>query len=148
MMVLSLWAMVSTVRSANSRRIVSWMRSSVSMSTAAVASSRTRILLLRSSARAKHTNCRWPTLWKRENVFIKRRRGNVAFSKTKTILRITVLKQILNNFEPPLFEIDYDIAVNHPLFHRIGNGLVLVFFVVFIFLSIAFCVDFSHTVIS
>ena len=56
--------MVNTVRSANSRRIVCWMRSSVSRSTAAVASSRTRILLSRSSARAKHNNCRWPTLWK------------------------------------------------------------------------------------
>ena len=62
-MVLSLWAMVNTVRSANSRRIVCWMSSSVSKSTAAVASSRTKILLLRSSARAKHTNWRWPTLW-------------------------------------------------------------------------------------
>ena len=63
-MVLSLCAMVNTVRSANSRRMVCWMSSSVSRSTAAVASSRTRTLLLRSSARAKHTNCRWPTLWK------------------------------------------------------------------------------------
>ena len=68
MMVLSLCAMVNTVRSANSRRIVCWMSSSVSRSTAAVASSRTKILLLRSSARAKHTNCRWPTLWKKNYI--------------------------------------------------------------------------------
>ena len=41
MMVLSLWAMVSTVQEANSALMVSCTRSSVSRSTAAVASSRT-----------------------------------------------------------------------------------------------------------
>ncbi len=70
---LSLWAIVSTVHSANSVRIVAWIRSSVSRSTAAVASSRMRTLVFRSKARARHTNWRWPTLavWKSErwNVF-------------------------------------------------------------------------------
>ena len=61
-MVLSLWAMVNTVQSANSRRIVCWMSSSVSRSTADVASSRIKIFPLRRSARAKHTSCLSPTL--------------------------------------------------------------------------------------
>ena len=56
MMVLSLWAMVMTVQSGNSERMVFWMRSSVSRSTAAVASSRTRILVFLRRARARHTN--------------------------------------------------------------------------------------------
>jgi len=62
MMVLMRWAIVSTVQSANSRRIVFCINSSVSMSTAAVASSRTRILVLRSSVRARQISCFWPTL--------------------------------------------------------------------------------------
>ena len=62
MIVFSLCAMVNTVLSANSRRMVFWISSSVSRSTAAVASSRTRILLFLNSARARHINCRWPTL--------------------------------------------------------------------------------------
>jgi len=62
MMVLSLCAIVSTVQLENSVRMVAWIRSSVSRSTAAVASSNTRILDLRSNARAKHTSWRWPTL--------------------------------------------------------------------------------------
>ena len=61
-MVFSRWAIVRTVQSANSLRMVFWIRSSVSKSTAAVASSRTKILVLRSKARARHTNWRWPTL--------------------------------------------------------------------------------------
>ena len=55
-MVLSRWAMVRMVESVNSDRMVLWMRSSVSRSTAAVASSSTRILVLRRRARARHTN--------------------------------------------------------------------------------------------
>ena len=62
MMVLSLWAMVRTVQSANSVRIVFWMRSSDSKSTAAVASSRINTFVFRSNVRARHTNWRWPTL--------------------------------------------------------------------------------------
>ena len=62
MMVLIRWATVSTVQSANSRRIVSCISSSVSMSTAAVASSRTRIFVLRSSVRARQISCFCPTL--------------------------------------------------------------------------------------
>lgn len=62
MMVLSLCAIVSTVQSLNWERIVRWIKSSVSRSTAAVASSRTNTLVLRSSARPRHTNCLWPTL--------------------------------------------------------------------------------------
>ena len=55
-----------TVHSLNSVLMVCWMRSSVSKSTAAVASSRTRILVLRNKARARHTNCRCPTLKRHE----------------------------------------------------------------------------------
>lgn len=54
--------MVSTVQSSNWVRMVPWMRSSVSRSMAAVASSKTRTRLLRSRARARHTSCLWPTL--------------------------------------------------------------------------------------
>ena len=61
-MVLSLWAIVMTVHSLNSFRIVAWIRSSVSKSTAAVASSKMSTLVLRSKARAKQINCRCPTL--------------------------------------------------------------------------------------
>ena len=62
MIVLSRCAMVITVESLNSLRMVCWIRSSVSKSTAAVASSRMRILVFRRSARARQTNCRCPTL--------------------------------------------------------------------------------------
>jgi len=62
MMVLILCAIVRTVHSANSVRIVDWIRLSVSRSTDAVASSRIRTLVLRSRARARHTSCFWPTL--------------------------------------------------------------------------------------
>ena len=54
--------MVITVHSLNSVLIVFWMRSSVSRSTAAVASSRTRILVFLRRALARQTNWRWPTL--------------------------------------------------------------------------------------
>lgn len=54
--------MVRTVQSLNSCLIVFWMSSSVSMSTAAVASSRIRILVFRRSALARHSNCLCPTL--------------------------------------------------------------------------------------
>lgn len=62
MIVLSLWAIVKTVQSSNWVRIVDWMRSSVSKSIAAVASSKMRILVFLRRARAKHTSCLWPTL--------------------------------------------------------------------------------------
>ena len=62
MMVLSRWATVMIVQSQNLLLMVFWMRSSVSRSTAAVASSNTRIFVLRRRARARHTNWRWPTL--------------------------------------------------------------------------------------
>lgn len=68
MIVLSLCAMVSIVQPRNSSLIVFCMRSSVSMSTAAVASSRIRILVLRSNVRARHTSWRWPTL--KSNSFV------------------------------------------------------------------------------
>ena len=48
--------------------IVCWIRSSVSRSTAAVASSRMRTLFLRSRARARHTSCLWPTLKSTKNL--------------------------------------------------------------------------------
>lgn len=57
MMVLSLCAMVKTVQSSNWVLMVDWIRSSVSRSMAAVASSRTKILVFLSRARAKHTSC-------------------------------------------------------------------------------------------
>lgn len=59
--------MVMTVHSLNSVRIVCCIRSSVSMSTAAVASSKIRIFVLRRSVRAKQTSCLCPTLKKYEN---------------------------------------------------------------------------------
>lgn len=62
MIVFSLCAMVSTVQSSNCVRMVIWIRSSVSRSMAAVASSRIRILVLRRRALARHTSCLWPTL--------------------------------------------------------------------------------------
>ena len=62
MTVLSLWAIVRTVQSANSDLMVCCMRSSVSRSTAAVASSSTRIFVLRSKLLAKHSSCLCPTL--------------------------------------------------------------------------------------
>ena len=60
-----LWAIVRTVQSQNSVLRVCWINSSVSMSTAAVASSKIRILFLCSKARPRHTSCRWPTLRKK-----------------------------------------------------------------------------------
>lgn len=61
-MVFRRWAIVKTVQSLNSDLIVDWMRSSVSRSTAAVASSKTRIFVFRSKALARQSNCLWPTL--------------------------------------------------------------------------------------
>lgn len=61
-MVFSLCAIVSTVQSSNWVLIVIWIRSSVSRSIAAVASSRIKTLVLRSSALARQTSCLWPTL--------------------------------------------------------------------------------------
>ena len=78
------WAIVKTVQSLNLSRMVSWINESVLMnkknigfkilagnlgkrcwnnfwSTLAVASSNTRILFLRSMARARQASCLWPT---------------------------------------------------------------------------------------
>lgn len=55
-------AIVSTVQWENSLRMVFWMRSSVSRSTAAVASSRMSMRDFRSRARAKQSSCLWPRL--------------------------------------------------------------------------------------
>lgn len=60
--------MVKTVQSSNWVLMVDWMRSSVSRSIAAVASSRMRILVFLRRARAKHTSCLWPTLKTQQNV--------------------------------------------------------------------------------
>lgn len=62
MMVLRRWAMVRTVQSSNCVRIVDWMSVSVSRSTAAVASSKTRILVFLSRALARQTSWRCPRL--------------------------------------------------------------------------------------
>ena len=58
--------------------VITCINSSVSRSTAAVASSKTNILLLRKQARAKHINCLWPTLEKNYISFLLRnnRKGN------------------------------------------------------------------------
>lgn len=55
-------AMVSTVQSLNSVRIIFWMRLSVAVSTDAVASSSTSIFDCFSRARPRETSCRCPTL--------------------------------------------------------------------------------------
>ena len=60
-MVLSLWATVRTVQSENSSLMVFWINWSVWRSTAAVASSRIRILVFRRRALAKQMSWRWPT---------------------------------------------------------------------------------------
>ena len=52
-----LYCTVLTVHSLNSSLSVAWMRSSVSRSTAAVASSSTNTFVFRSTARARHTSC-------------------------------------------------------------------------------------------
>lgn len=62
MIVFSLCAMIIMVHVLNSSRIVFWMRASVPTSTAAVASSKTRILERRNNARAKLNSCLCPTL--------------------------------------------------------------------------------------
>mmetsp|Transcript_13169 Transcript_13169/g.18231 ORF Transcript_13169/g.18231 Transcript_13169/m.18231 type:complete len:351 (-) Transcript_13169:4033-5085(-) len=62
MMVLILCAMVNIVQSLNSERIVFWIKSSVFVSTAAVASSRTRIFECLRRALAIQRSCLCPTL--------------------------------------------------------------------------------------
>ncbi len=62
-MVLSLCAIVRTVQSANSVRIVFCIFMSVLWSTLEVASSRRSILVFLSKARAKQINCLCPTLF-------------------------------------------------------------------------------------
>lgn len=57
-----LWAMVRTVQLLNSWRIVTCMIPSVAESTEAVASSRTRTLLLFNRALPRQNSCLWPTL--------------------------------------------------------------------------------------
>lgn len=66
MIVFRRWATVRTVQSSNCVRIVDWMSVSVSRSTAAVASSKTRILVFLSKALARHTSWRWPRLHRQE----------------------------------------------------------------------------------
>lgn len=56
------WATVITVHEANCSRIVCWRSASVALSIDAVASSRTKIWLLFSKARAKQNNCLCPKL--------------------------------------------------------------------------------------
>lgn len=56
------WAIMSIVQDLNSSLIVFWISASVLTSTAAVASSRTRIFDLRSNARARLSSCLCPTL--------------------------------------------------------------------------------------
>ncbi len=68
MMVLRRCAMVRTVQSSNWVLIVDCIKLSVSRSTAAVASSKTRILVFLRRARAKQTSCRWPKLKPRNPV--------------------------------------------------------------------------------
>ncbi|CAB0007606.1 unnamed protein product [Nesidiocoris tenuis] len=56
------WAIVSTVHDLNSDLIVFWIKSSVSKSTAAVASSSTKTLVFLKRARAKQISCLCPKL--------------------------------------------------------------------------------------
>lgn len=57
-----LWAMVTTVQSLNSWRMIFWRTPSVAESTEAVASSRTRMLLLFNKALPRQKSCLCPTL--------------------------------------------------------------------------------------
>lgn len=57
-----LWAMVRTVEPENCCLSVFCIRLSVAVSTEAVASSRTKILLLLSMTLPRQTSCRWPML--------------------------------------------------------------------------------------
>ena len=66
MIVLRRCAMVKTVQPWKADLIVPWIRSSVFRSTAAVASSNTRIFVFLKRALAKQTNCFWPTLEREE----------------------------------------------------------------------------------
>lgn len=68
MMLCRRWAMVRTVQWENSLRMVAWIRSSVSRSTAAVASSRIKMRDFLNRARARHNSCLCPTLWKEWHV--------------------------------------------------------------------------------
>mmetsp|Transcript_3869 Transcript_3869/g.9165 ORF Transcript_3869/g.9165 Transcript_3869/m.9165 type:complete len:300 (-) Transcript_3869:143-1042(-) len=61
MMVCRRCATVSTVAPPNSRRIIRWIKASVSLSMDAVASSSTSTRGCRSSARAMQMSCLWPT---------------------------------------------------------------------------------------
>lgn len=61
MIVFNLCAIVRTVQSLNSVRIVLCIKSSVSKSTAAVASSRMRTLVFLNRALLKQISCLWPT---------------------------------------------------------------------------------------
>ena len=62
MIVFSLWAIMSIVQDLNSSRMVFWISASVLTSTAAVASSRTRIFDLRNNALARLNSYLCPTL--------------------------------------------------------------------------------------
>ena len=84
MIVCSLCAIVRTVHSANSCRIVCCMRASVFMSTAAVASSNTNILVFLKMLLAKDINCFCPTL---KNV------NKININKTKNKTKETTTKK-------------------------------------------------------
>lgn len=76
-MVLIRWAIVIIVRFENSGlRSVAWRSASVSTSTAAVASSRTRILEGARRARASETSWRWP--WERLDPLQKLKKRGVS----------------------------------------------------------------------
>jgi len=64
MTVCNLCAIVNIVQLQNSILMVDCTKLSVSMSTEAVASSRTRTFFFRSKTRARQTSCLWPTLLK------------------------------------------------------------------------------------
>jgi hypothetical protein len=59
--VFNLWAMVKTVQSLNSVLMVLWIKSSVSKSTAAVASSKTSTFVFLNNALLRQINCLCPT---------------------------------------------------------------------------------------
>lgn len=81
-------AMVQTVQSLNSFRIIFWIRLSVAVSTEAVASSSTSIFDCCSRARPRATSCRCPTL---QLSPFSRTAGFKIFVKMATLIPNTIL---------------------------------------------------------
>lgn len=85
MMVFIRWAIVNTVLSLNWVLRVDWIWRSVSKSTAAVASSRMRILAFWRSALARQTSCFWPVLQVRRGMV------NWVFSGSEYVINLKIV---------------------------------------------------------